>query len=91
MPKNCPFCGETLRATNHGGYAHPGFQSPTKSSRCWLDGWHIGEKRVELWDKRTGGIHFEVVDGYPVFNEDGKGRSVDAATLQSFFDYLKGK
>ncbi|MAE23426.1 MAG: hypothetical protein CMK92_13645 [Pseudomonas sp.] len=98
MPKPCPFCGAVLRPVmDHSGkiptaYAHPGYQS---GSRCWAAGYSIGVERLEVWDMRAPSdgprLAFEVIDGFPLVNDQGQGEPLTVELLNEFIAYYQSQ
>ena len=81
-PSPCPFCGgQLVPHPKGGGWGHP------KNDCLLAVGFKLLPHMVEAWNRRA--LSYSVVDGYPVFNHTGEGRSVDADFLNATFDYIR--
>ena len=83
----CPFCGSQLSRTSN-GHAHPTIKQG--SPPCPLAGSHLGGKYID-WVGWPRGMGYLVVDGVPVFNDNGEGEPVTAAFLNACFDYIRNQ
>lgn len=88
-PSPCPFCGSKLLKTTQ-GWQHPTLKQG--SERCPLVDHHFGDGYLDWvgW-QREKTIHYAVIDGFPVFNGEGKGTPVGVDELNVFFAYVKEK
>jgi len=82
----CPDCGIALKPLYSRGkkelvsYCHP------VANGCPVSGTSIGARLLPMWSQ-TPGIHVEIVDGTPVFNDEGRGQHVDPEWLNQVVAY----
>lgn len=86
--KNCPFCGAAMNVNyalsgqSVTGYSHP-------SGTCLKAGVFIGGAIIDRWNNRVESVHYEVVDGHPVFNSEGRGLPADAEFVGECLKYYR--
>lgn len=87
-PAPCPCCGARLRRSK-AGWAHPE-QKEQRDKPCVLAGNFFGDKYLEWvgWPPQPV-WHYEVVDGLPIFNQDGRGKPADIDFVNACFDYIR--
>lgn len=86
----CPFCGARLTVSTRSQgepntYRHPG-------TSCVISGSNLGVEylRERGWNRRHG-FHYEVVDGVPELNSQGRGHPATQQDLNKFFAWLGEK
>lgn len=98
--KPCPFCGEALVPGYTGSrgksiyWTHPLNTDPRTA--CYYSGATIGIERKEKWDTRAEGTLFMEItqdgaEGYPQFNNEGRGKPVELAMINATILYYRRK
>ena len=90
-PAPCPFCGAVL-VRSRNGWAHPARKAlpQPQQARCPLVGHFFGDKYLEWsgWREEPTFWHYEVVDGLPVFNNQGRGEPATLEFVNDCFGYI---
>ena len=81
----CPFCGAVLKRDDkrNTGAAHP-----VDGYGCLLSGWFIGATQLSKFARRAG-LGMKIIEGHPVFNQEGRGQSVDIEMVNKTLAYYK--
>lgn len=91
-PNDCPFCNAEFVPRDN-GWIHPNIVNEDKrDSFCPLLGLHLLPGVVDSFNRKISyrdSYYYEVQDGLPVFNEEGKGKKADIGFINACFEYIR--
>ena len=88
-PISCPFCGARWIYRDR-GFIHGKVEREDPNDQfCPLQGSHFFTDQLARLYGMLPVAHFEVVNGYPLFNREGIGRPATADDLNLFMNYFK--